>query len=128
MDYLFCRAAALREITMTNQQAIAHHVEALDSERVKALVLDWLSGTSGSLSDFERLLDSEPRNNVDAAALEYGQIEKTLTFQPMTEAEMVESSLQVLDEYKRTGNKVSHEQVREWLDSLGTDQPRSCPK
>ncbi len=41
---------------------------------------------------------------------------------------MVEGSLQVLEEYKRTGNGISHEQVREWLDSLGTDQPRSCPK
>lgn len=112
---------------MTAQQAIAHHVEALDSERVKALVLDWLSETSGSLSDFERLLDSEPRN-ADTAALEYGQIDKKLAFQPMTDAEMVESSLQVLDEYKLTGNGVSHERVREWLDSLGTDQPHSCPK
>ena len=112
---------------MTDQQAIAHHIEALDSNRVKALVLDWLSGTSGSLSDFERLLDSEPRNK-DVAALEYGQIDETLAFQSMTDAEMVESSLQVLDEYKRTGNGVLHERVCEWLDSLGTDQPRSCPE
>jgi hypothetical protein len=74
---------------MTYQQAIAHHIEALDSDRVKALVLDWLSKTSGSLSDFERLLESEPQN-ADVAALEYGQLDETLTFQPMTDAEMVE--------------------------------------
>ncbi len=109
---------------MTHQQAIAHHIEALDSERVKALVLDWLSRTSGSLSDFERLLENEPQN-ADAAALEYGQLDETLTFQPMTDAGMVESSLHVLGEYKRTGNGVSHERVSEWLDSLGTDQPHS---
>jgi hypothetical protein len=106
---------------MTHQQTIAHHIEALDSERVKALVLDWLSKTSGSLSDFERLLESEPQN----AALEYGQLDETLTFQPMTDVEMVESSLHVLEEYKRTGNAVSHEQFSEWLDGLGTDQPHS---
>lgn len=111
---------------MTDQQVIAHHVEALDSERVKALVLDWLSGTSGSLSDFERLLSSEPRN-VDVAAIEYGQIDEALAFQPMTDAEMVESSLQVLDEYKLTGNRILHERVREWLDILGTDRSHSCP-
>ncbi len=97
---------------MTDQQAIASNVEALDSERVKAVVLDWLSRTRGSLSDFERLLESEPRN-ADAVALEYGQFDETLAFQVMTEAEMVESSLQVLEEYKRTGNGVPHEQVRE---------------
>jgi hypothetical protein len=109
---------------MTHQQAIAHHIEALDSERVKALVLDWLSRTSGSLSEFERLLESEPQN-ADEAALEYGQLDETLTFQPMTDAEMVESSLHVLEEYKRTGHGVSHERFREWLDDLGNDQLRS---
>ncbi|MBV8884198.1 MAG: hypothetical protein JO235_09410 [Chroococcidiopsidaceae cyanobacterium CP_BM_RX_35] len=112
---------------MTDQQAITNHVKALDSERVKALVLDWLSGTSGSLSDFEQLVASEPQG-AEAAALEYGRLDEKLVFQPMSEAEMVESSLQVLEEYKRTGNGVSHERVREWLDSLGSEQPRSCPK
>jgi hypothetical protein len=109
---------------MTHQQAMADHIEALDSGRVKALVLDWLSKTSGSLSDFERLLESEPQN-ADLAALEYGQLDETLTFQPMTDAEMVESSLHVLEEYKRTGNGVSHERFSEWLDGLETDQPYS---
>jgi C-terminal processing protease CtpA/Prc len=109
---------------MTHQQAMADHIEALDSDRVKALVLDWLSKTGGSLSDFERLLESEPQN-ADVAALEYGQLDETLTFQPMTDAEMVESSLHVLEEYKRTGNGVSHERFSEWLDGLQTDQPHS---
>jgi len=58
---------------------------------------------------------------VDTAILEYGEIDETLFFQPMTDAEMVESSLQVLDEYKRTGIGVSHEMVREWQGSLVTD-------
>ena len=111
---------------MTDQQAIANHIKALDSERVKALVLGWLSGTSGSLSDFEQLLESEP-HTADAAILEYGQLDETLAFQPMTDVEMIESSLQVLEEYKRTGNGVSHERVCDWLD-MGSDQPRSWPK
>jgi hypothetical protein len=60
--------------------------------------------------------------------MEHGQIDETLAFQSLTDPEMVEGSLQVLEEYKRTGNGISHERIREWLDSLGTDQPRSCPK
>lgn len=110
---------------MTDQHAIAHQVEELDSERVKALVLDWLSETGGSLSDFERLLGSESHQKVE---LEYGQFDEALAFQQMTETEMVESSLQVLAEYKRTRDGVPHERVRDWLDSLGSDHPRSCPK
>ena len=112
---------------MTDQYAISNHVETLESEQVKALVLNWLSRTDGSLSDFERLLESEFRS-FDTAVLECGQIDETLAFQPMSDSHKIESSLQVLEEYKRTGNGIAHERVREWLDSLGTDQPRSCPK
>jgi len=111
---------------MTDLHAIANHVETLESEQVKALVLNWLSRTNGSLSDFERLLESEFRS--PDSAMEHGQIDETLAFQSLTDPEMVEGSLQVLEEYKRTGNGISHERIREWLDSLGTDQPRSCPK
>lgn len=75
MDYLFCCSDALQEIAMTAQQAIANHVKALDSERVKALVLEWLSRTSGSLSDFEPLLTSEPQS-AEAAVLESGRLDK----------------------------------------------------
>lgn len=112
---------------MTDQYAIANYIETLESEQVKALVLNWLSMTDGSLSDFERLLASEFQSP-DPAVLEYGQIDETLAFQPMSNSRKIESSLQVLEEYKQAGNGIAHERVREWLDSLGTDQPRSCPK
>jgi len=58
---------------MTDQHAIANHVETLESEQVKALVLNWLSATSGSLSDFERLLEGEFRS--PDAVMEQGQID-----------------------------------------------------
>ncbi|WP_197484948.1 hypothetical protein [Phormidesmis priestleyi] len=61
---------------MTDQHAIANHVETLESEQVKALVLNWLSRTNGSLSDFERLLESEfPSPD---AVMEQGQIDEKL--------------------------------------------------
>jgi len=86
--------------------------------------LDWLSETSGSLSDFERLLSAEIRQET---ALEYGQLDEALSFHQMTDAEMVESSLQVLAQHNRTCKGISHERVRNWLDSLGSSQPHSCP-
>jgi hypothetical protein len=91
---------------------IANQIQALDSHQVKALVLSWLTDTGGSLQDFESLL----------------QAEYPLSDQPQTEAEMIEKSLQALEEYQRTGTGISHDRVREWLDSLGTDQPLPCPK
>lgn len=71
---------------MTDPHAIVQQVEALDSERVKTLVLDWLSGTSESLNDFERLLESHSHNT--NAALEYGQIDETLAFHPIKRCEI----------------------------------------
>lgn len=104
---------------MTDQYAIVHQVEELDSEQVKAFILNWLLETSGSLSDFERLLSRESHHQV---ALEYGQLDEALSFQQMTDAEMTESSLQVLAEYERTHKGISHERVRDWLDAYKDDR------
>jgi hypothetical protein len=46
-----------------------------------------------------------------------------LRLKPMPEREMVEKSLEVLEEYQLTTKSISHHQVKDWLDSLGTDQP-----
>ena len=112
---------------MTDRHQIANHVQGLDSEQVKALVLDWLAQTDGSLSDFEYLLTAEYAATDEDEAV-YGNRDEQGTFQPLTEAEMAAKSLQVLEEYKRTRKGVPHERVREWLDSIGTDNPLPCPK
>jgi hypothetical protein len=44
---------------MTDRHQITSHVQLLESDRVKAIVLDWLAGTSGSLDDFEQLLEAD---------------------------------------------------------------------
>jgi hypothetical protein len=107
------------------KQQIVSHIQALESEQVKSLVLNWLVQTSGNVVDFEQLL-AEYENTNDG--LVYGELNEDLAFQPMTEVEMVESSLEVLEEYKRSGQSLPNDQVRDWLDSHGTDHPLPCPK
>jgi hypothetical protein len=109
------------------RQQIANHLRRLEGERVKALVLDWLAETDGSLTDFERLIEAET-GEADVKTLTYGELNEGLNFHSLTEAEMIEKSLEALDEYRRTGNGISHEHMREWVDSLGTDREFPCPR
>ncbi|MBW4440981.1 MAG: hypothetical protein KME10_07065 [Plectolyngbya sp. WJT66-NPBG17] len=96
---------------------IATQIKALDGEQVKLLVLSWLGETDGDLHDFQRLIETQTGNLDDA-----------LTLAPETEVERIAQSLEVLEEYRRNGRGGSHDRVRDWLDSLGTDDPLPCPK
>jgi len=116
-------------MTSINQQ-IASHIQTLASDQVKSLVLNWLAQSEqGNLEDFERLLEDQSGMTYEKA-IAYGELNEDLTFQPMGEEEMVKKSLEVLENYQHTATTtgVSHHQVKDWLDSLGTDQPLSCPK
>jgi hypothetical protein len=103
-----------------NRQQIASHVQELDGEHVKALVLDWLTVTDASLQDFEQLLSTDYRPTETQPEV-YGELDQTLSFHPLTEAQMIDKSLEALEEYRLTGNGIPHEQVREWANNLGID-------
>ncbi|MTJ51987.1 hypothetical protein FJR38_04535 [Anabaena sp. UHCC 0253] len=45
------------------RQQILDHLQPLPGEQVKTLLLTWLTGTSGELEDFERLLTNKPTQN-----------------------------------------------------------------
>jgi hypothetical protein len=108
-------------MTLRNdRQQIASHVQELDGEHVKALVLDWLTATDASLKDFERLLSNE-QTSTEEDTLVFGELDQTLSFHPLTETQMMNKSLEALEEYRLTGNGIPHEQVREWADNLGID-------
>ncbi|MDZ7961395.1 MAG: hypothetical protein RMY34_26530 [Aulosira sp. DedQUE10] len=109
------------------RQQILEHLEALSPEQVKSLLFTWLSGTSGDLEDFERLLTNQPTQTTEES-FDYGEIDAALNFQPLTEAQMVQQSQSALEAYRRTGSGVAHDRVREWADSLGTDTERPCPR
>ena len=53
---------------------------------------------------------------------EYGEIDRDLNIQPLTEAQMVQQSKLALKEYHRQGSGVGHDIVRKWADSLGTNE------
>lgn len=114
--------------TSNDRQQIASHVQELGGEQVKALVLDWLSVTDASLLDFERLLETEYMHPSDTEESVYGELDQNLNFHPLTEEQMIQASLDALEEYRKIGGGVSHDRVREWADSLGTDSEISCPR
>jgi predicted transcriptional regulator len=102
---------------LDTKSEIANQIEALDSEQVKSLVLSWLVETDGNFQDFQKLVETQIADLDDALAVS-----------SETEAERISQSLEALEEYKRTGQGVSHERVQAWIDSLGTDDPLPCPK
>ncbi len=87
---------------MTNQTAILTHIQELEDHQVKAVVLEWLTGTEGSLAELGQLLETDDENV-------YGELDSQGHFQALTEAQMATKSLQVLEEYKRTRQGVSHD-------------------
>ncbi|MEA5595493.1 hypothetical protein [Rivularia sp. UHCC 0363] len=101
------------------KQQILEHLEPLPPEQVKTILLTWLTSSSENLEDFEQLLTNQPTQ-----AVEYGEIDSALNFQPLTEAEMIQQSKLALEDYRRQGSGIAHNIVREWADSLGTDEER----
>jgi hypothetical protein len=109
------------------RQQILEQLEGLPPEQVKILLFNWLNISEGDLEDFERLVANQP-NQITEEVFEFGEIDTKLNFQPLTESEMVEKSLSSLETYRRKGSGVAHNRVREWVDSLGTNQERPCPR
>ncbi|MBU7585584.1 MAG: hypothetical protein KAF91_22310 [Nostoc sp. TH1S01] len=109
------------------RQQILEHLETLPGEQVKTLLLTWLTSSSGDLADFEQLLVNQA-TQMPQESFEVGEIDTALNFQPVTEAQMLQKSLSALETYRRTGSGVAHSRVREWADSLGTEEERQCPR
>jgi hypothetical protein len=109
------------------RQQIVEHLETLPGEQVKNLLLTWLNNSSGDLEDFEQLLTNRATQTA-AESFEVGEIDTDLNFQPLTEAQMVQQSQSALEAYRRTGSGVTHDRVRQWAESLGTEEERSCPR
>jgi hypothetical protein len=108
------------------RQQMTNHIDSLSGEQVKSLVLSWLSETGGTLSDFESLLDL--KSDDQSIAIEFGQLNDLGEFQPLTENEQIQKSLETFAEYRLNRNGISHDRVSHWLESIGTDRELPCPQ
>ncbi|MGH2413202.1 MAG: ribbon-helix-helix domain-containing protein [Microcystaceae cyanobacterium] len=69
----------------------------------------------------------EHQDKLDASADEtWGELDKHLNFAPLTEAEMIQQSLELLASYQQ--DAIPHDQVEAWARSLGTDHEQPCPQ
>ena len=115
-------------MTISNiRKQILERLELLPGEQVKNLLLKWLINSSGNLEDFEELLKSQSNQKTEEL-LDYGEMDSALNFRSLTEEEMICQSKLALEAYHREGVSVTHDRVREWVDSLGTDAEKPCPK
>jgi hypothetical protein len=96
-------------------QQLCAQIQAMSSDRVKDLVLSWLTHTNGNLSDLERLI----AENADRPQeYQWGEIKNTNQFSPLTEAETIARSLEVLQDYQANKRGISHDRIKQWADSL----------
>jgi hypothetical protein len=102
--------------TNYERQQIANHVWELEGDQVKSLFLNWLAATDASLTDFEKLLSTDYAQTNAAETWVYGELDRALNFQPMTEDQMAQQSLDALEEYRNSGNGVSQARLQEWAD------------
>ncbi|MGK7925564.1 MAG: hypothetical protein AB4290_10015 [Spirulina sp.] len=103
------------------RQTILEHLDPLAGEQIKTLLLTWLINSSGDLEEFEEFLTNQT-TQITKKSLEYGEIDSSLSFQALTEEEMVQQSQLALESYRRKGVGVAHNYVREWIDRLGTER------
>jgi len=73
------------------RQKILERLEPLSGEQVKHLLSEWLISASDHLEDFEELLRNESEQRTEEL-LDYGEIDSTLNFRSLSEAEMVRQS------------------------------------
>lgn len=64
-----------------------------------------------------QLLEHQSQTDTDEV---YGELNDSLNFVPRTEAEMIQQSLEVLENYQ--GNALPHDQVETWVHRLGSDK------
>lgn len=86
----------------------------------KALALKLDEDTHRRLQALGKLRDRSPQWLMRAAVLEYLEREETYERERQEDQERWER-------YLLSGEAVGHDEVAEWLDSIGTDSERPCP-
>ncbi|MDY6785848.1 MAG: hypothetical protein SW833_25415 [Cyanobacteriota bacterium] len=111
---------------MSKIDRMIKQIETLPDDRVKAVVLSWLTASDGSFEVFEKKLADE---RDDWAEIENdSELDTTVGFPNLTEEEMQQEDMKRWEEYCRTGHSIPQHKVAEWLASIGTERELPCPE
>jgi transcriptional regulator with AAA-type ATPase domain len=106
-------------------QQLHAQIEAMPSDLVKEIVLSWLTNFKGNLGEFERLIaETAPQSE----EYQWGEINTAQEFQLLSEEQMIAESLAALQDYQTLKRGISHQEVKQWADSLGSEGELPCPK
>ena len=84
-----------------------------------------MTHSNGNLSDLERLIAENTDLTQD---YQWGEINTENQFESLGEAETIARSLEVLQDYRTNKKGISHDRVKQWAESLGTDGELPCPQ
>lgn len=104
-------------IAPATKEKIARCLNALSGEQLKAVLQAWLDQT-----------DEVPLSLEQALAQQFDEEDDGSPFPDMTEDEIVKDNERRWEEYQKTGRAIAHDNVVEWLDSIGTGHELPCPK
>jgi hypothetical protein len=101
------------------EQLVAYH----SLGALKAAIQDWLA-SDGSFDAFDAALEA---HHAQPDSYQWGEIDDRQEFVLLSEQQMVQKSLEALEQHRRTGIGFTHEQVEEWAVRLGTERESACP-
>ena len=109
------------------RQQIALQLNAYqDLQALKAAVWEWVKQSDTNLAPFEKILAAHNSEDVHYDDSDWQHLQQTgFTFD--TDEATREADLQRLQNYRETGHGIPHDQVAEWLSSIGTDNELKCP-
>lgn len=110
------------------KQQIRKNLDRLSDRQQASALRSWVAQPDTSLEALAEILETQPTEEFALDDLEFGTLDDDLNFSPLTEAEMIQQSLAILEDYKRDRRAISHEQVEAWVASLGTGNEIPCPR
>jgi hypothetical protein len=97
-----------------------------DLQALKSAVSEWINQSDVTLPTLEKILAAHSSVDIDYTESDWEHFHQTGFAFDTAEATR-EEDLQRLQRYRETGHGIPHEQVSEWLSSIGTDREQPCP-
>lgn len=110
------------------KQQIRKKLDRLSDHQQASALRSWVAQSNNSLEALAEILETQPVEKIALDDLEFGTLDDDLNFSPLTEGEMIQQSLVVLEGYRRDRYAVRQEQVEAWVASLGTGNEIPCPR